>query len=456
MKSKRSLAIENSNDLLFGIAPCPVSCGHGLVIGQGQVFPEINFTLPTMLIDESSWKDVLYHYNDICNKILKRSQKLKLPGLVVEFEQLPPMTMKPEWGAEITALIKQHLDKFYQETSIPNALRVTVVDLRDADHPPLLRSGKSWETTREAFVLAAKAGADILSIESVGGKEVHDQALMYADLPGIVSSLGVLAYRDVSWLWEQISLICDEYQVIPGGDTACGFSNTAMQLAGQGMLPSTLAALDRAASAPRSLAAYEHGAVGPSKDCAYEGPIIKTITGIPISMEGRSSCCAHFSPLGNIAGAAADLWSNESVQNIQLLSGTAPEAFLELLAYDCRLYNTASSKDPLSYRDLLVESDVPYSPEALILEPATVINIANEIIKHNNGYEQTKAAVQTAYTALINTIDSGLISLNEPELNWLNSISSTMDQFPENEEAALQYLEDRYGSFFNREAYGLK
>jgi len=455
MKKYKSLTIQNSDELLYGRAPFPVLCGHDLLIGSGQVYPEINFTLPALLIEESNWKEVLAQYNDICEKILLRSKKLRVPGLVVEFEQLPPMSMKPEWGAEITALIKRHLDDFYKETAIPNALRVTVVDLRDADHPPLLRSGRSWETTRKAFVLAAQAGADILSIESVGGKEVHDQALMFADIPGIVASLGVLAHRDVGWLWDEISSICKEYNTVPGGDTACGFSNTAMQLAGQGMLPFTLAALDRAASAPRSLAAYEHGAIGPSKDCAYEGPIVKAIAGIPISMEGRSSCCAHFSPLGNIAGAAADLWSNESVQNTRLLSGTAPEAFMELLAYDCRLFNTAANNDPLPYRNLMIDSDLPFSPEALILEPKTVIDIAGEIVKKDTGYQQTKAAVQCAYEAIIKAVNSGAFLLKESEIAWLETLPQSLNQIPDSDEAALEYLESNYGSFFKREAYGL-
>ena len=45
----------------------------------------------------------------------------------------------------------------------------------------------------------------------------------------------------------------------------------------------------------------------------------KAIAGVPISMEGRSATCAHLSPIGNIAAAAADLWSNESVQDTPLL-----------------------------------------------------------------------------------------------------------------------------------------
>jgi Methanol-cobalamin methyltransferase B subunit len=78
-----------------------------------------------------------------------------------------------------------------------------------------------------------------------------------------------------------------------------------MQLASQKMLPETLAAVVRAMSAPRALAPFEQGAVGPSKDCAYEGPIMKAIAGVPISMEGKSAACAHFSPVGNIASACA-------------------------------------------------------------------------------------------------------------------------------------------------------
>src|SRR3974377_1192008 len=110
------------------------------------------------------------------------------------------------------------------------------------------------------------------------------------------------------------------------------------------MLPETLAAVVRAMTAVRSLVAFEHGAIGPSKDCAYEGPIIKAITGAPIAMEGKSATCAHFSPVGNIAAAMCDLWSNESVQNVRLLSGGAPEAFTELLVYDCRLLNVATAR----------------------------------------------------------------------------------------------------------------
>jgi methanol--5-hydroxybenzimidazolylcobamide Co-methyltransferase len=450
------LTIKEKDQLIFGKAIHPVTCGHALTIGGGRVFPEINFTLPPMKIDAHTWKEVIEHYKNIAAVICSRAVKLRLPGLVVEFEQLPPMTEHPEWGAEITKILKEALTSLYESEGIPNALRVTVVDLRDAERPPLLRKGKPWEKTRAAFVAAARAGADILSIESVGGKEVHDQALLYGDLKGIVVSLGSLATRDMAFLWDEISAIAKEYHIISGGDTACGFSNTAMQLSGKGMIPSVLAAIDRAASAPRSLTAYEHGATGPSKDCAYEGPILKAITGIPISMEGKSSSCAHFSPLGNIAGAAADLWSNESVQNIQLLSGTAPEAYLELLAYDCRLFNTAiKAGESLTLRNWLVESDVERSVEALMLEPDAVIKIAGAIVAQSSGYSRTKAAVETASDLINQHTSSGRIILSDVENKWLKKIRVEIESLPKHEAEAIEDVAGMYNGMFLKEAYGL-
>ena len=451
------LAVARPDDLVFGRAPRPVTCGTGLKIGAGQVFPEINFTLPTMSIEDATWPQVRSHYERIAEAIVRRSTALHLPGLVVEFEQLPAMTERPQWGGEITAILHQGLKRLHESTGIPCALRATIADLRDADRPPLLRTGKAFENTKEAFICAAQAGADILSIESIGGKEVHDQALLYGDLAGMVFALGVLACRDMAFLWNEIAAIARKYKIVSGGDSACGFANTAMQLAGKGMLPTVLAALDRAATCPRSLVAYEHGAVGPSKDCAYEGPVMKAIAGVPISMEGKSASCAHFSPLGNIAGAAADLWSNESVQNIQLLSGSAPEAFLELLAYDCRLFNAATrAGEALRLRDWLVASDVPTSAEALMLEPAFVIDLARAIVAAGDGYARTVAAVRVARDAINKVVTAGRLTLTERERNWLKRLSGAVDELPRTEEAAIASAASQYAHLYKPEAYGLE
>jgi methanol--5-hydroxybenzimidazolylcobamide Co-methyltransferase len=339
-----SPAIASPDDLVFGSAPRPVRCGLDVEIGGGHVYPEINFTLPPMLINLESWGRVREIYQSTMEALLRRGRDLQLEGLVVEFEHLPPMTAEAGWGAELTELMKSHLRRAHEDWGLRAALRVTIVDLRDDQKPPQRRSGPAWERMAASLEACATAGADILSIESTGGKEVHDVALPRADLAGIVFALGVLAPRDMTWLWDRFVEVASRHGIVAGGDTACGFANTAMQLAGQKMLPDVLVGLVRALCAARTLVAHERGALGPSKDCGYENPVIKAITGCPISMEGRSATCAHLSPIGNIAAAAADLWSNESVADVRLLSGPAPVASLESLAYDCRLFNAASER----------------------------------------------------------------------------------------------------------------
>jgi methanol--5-hydroxybenzimidazolylcobamide Co-methyltransferase len=450
-----ALAIANQEDLIFGNAPQPLHCGFDLTIGGGEVYPEINFTLPTMSIDTTTWKAVIRHYRDIGEMITRAARRLKLRGLVVEFELLPPMTEHPDWGSEITEILYTQLKDAHEAFGLRSALRVTPTDIRDAARPPLLRSGKEWETLCHSLASCAASGAHILSIESVGGKEVHDQAMMYGDVRGIIFALGILAPRDMKMLWDEIVSICSFHHVIPGADSACGFANTAMQLASQSMLPEVLASVVRAASSARSLVAFECGAQGPSKDCAYEGPVIKAITGVPISMEGKSASCAHFSSLGNIAGAMCDLWSNESVQNIRLLSGYAPEAYLELLAYDCRLFNESrQSGFERSYRDLLVQSDLRFSPQALMLSPASTIRIASAIVREDTPYRRTVAAAREA-CAIIRGQAGDSPQLDQRECEWLTRIERELDRLPDDEEQLIQEMVDVYGSRFRKESYGL-
>lgn len=456
MKRFTDLSVSHARDLQFGTAPNPVMCGLGLNVGGGLVYPELNFTLPTMSIEEATWASVRAHYEEMGAMIVKASRRLRLPGLMVEFELLPPMTENPRWGAEITAILKASLKAAHDEYGLPCALRVTPTDLRDKQRPPLLRSGAEVDLLWESFASCALAGADVLSIESVGGKEVHDEALLYGDVRGAIFALGVLAPRDMQWLWDGIVRICKQHSVVPGADSACGFANTAMQLASQGMLPEVLAAVIRAASVVRSLMAYERGAVGPSKDCAYEGPVLKAITGTPIAMEGKSASCAHFSPVGNVAATMCDLWSNESVQNVRLLSGSAPEAFLELLSYDCRLFNKATEKNlRREYQSLLVESDAMLSPQALVLSPESTIRIARAIVEAPSPYLQTVAAARTAVVLIREASAPGGLILSPREYQWLDKIQRALDQMPDDEEDLIAEMTEAYAHLFAPRSYGL-
>ncbi len=97
------LAVTSADELMFGVAPRPVLCGFGLEIGAGKVYPEVNFTLPTMSLTDETWPEVCAHYNEIGRQVLARAARLKSPGLVLEFELLPAVTERPEWGAELPA-----------------------------------------------------------------------------------------------------------------------------------------------------------------------------------------------------------------------------------------------------------------------------------------------------------------------------------------------------------------
>jgi methanol--5-hydroxybenzimidazolylcobamide Co-methyltransferase len=451
------LTISNPAELVFGRSPRPVSCGFGLTIGDGAVFPEVKFTLPALDLNDDTWPEAVRHYQDMAEAMIGRAVTLKVPGIVIELELLPPMTQRPQWGAQITALFHDALNKAHESSGLRSALRATVIDFRYAKRPPRLREGKNWEITRASFEQCADAGAHLLSIESEGGKEVSDEALLAGDIQGMAFALGILGCRDMAWLWDQIGDICRTREgVLPAGDSACAFGNTAMQLASQRMLPETFAATIRAMTAPNSLVAFEHGAVGPSKDCAYEGPVIKAITGCPISMEGKSAACAHFSPVGNVAAACCDLWSNEAVQNVRLLSGFAPEVFTEILSYDCRLMNEALKRgDELCLRDLLVESDRYLSPQALVLSPEATIAIAEAIVGETTDYARTVAAGRTATELIRGAVDEGKLTLSSVETRWLGRIEQGLADLPADEAALTEQMVATYGHLFDPASYGL-
>ncbi len=286
---------------------------------------------------------------------------------------------------------------------------------------------------------------------------MHDKALVVADIPAIAFALGVLAPRDMAWRWARIREVCERRPgVVPGGDSACGFANTAMQLAGQKMLPEVLAAVVRAMSAARALVAFEQGALGPSKDCAYEGPVMKAIAGVPIAMEGKSAACAHFSPVGNIASAMCDLWSNESVQNVRLLSGNAPEVFAELLEYDCHLMNAASaSGQAKALRDLMTLSDEWLSPQAAVLSPAATIEIASAIVSKTDPYDRTVAAGRAAVDLLDRGAREGRLALARKERQWLDRIGEALEALPADWRDLQAQLEPQYGHLYSKESYGL-
>lgn len=440
MPNFSQLAIETPDGLQFGVAPKPLRTRRGLVLGGGTVYPELNFTLPPMLVDASTMPEVRQQYEQMITGALRRAVDLEAPGLVVEFETLPPMTENPAWGVELTRILLDAMEEAHAKHGLSSVLRITPNDTREMERPPRMRSGPLYEAMLETFDGCAAAGAELLSIESVGGKEVHDEALMMGDLRAVLFGLCVLGVRDMRFLWTALNQIAQRRGAVCAGDTACGFANTAMVLAEQRMIPRVFAAVVRAISAVRTLVCYECGAVGPGKDCGYENPILKAITGFPMAMEGKTSACAHLSPLGNITAATCDTWSNESVQNIKLLGGMAPTCYMEQLIYDCRIMNQALADGPDAvrlYRKWLVNSDAGKDPQAYILSPRSVIHIAQAIIQAPTALEAGRAAGRTAIRLIREARQDGFLPIHPRELPWLDRMETALDSVPSSEAAFI-------------------
>ena len=69
-----SLAISDPHDLIFGKAPHPVSTRSGMSIGGGMVYPELNFTLPPIQIEEATLGSVYRNYEEIISGALRRKK----------------------------------------------------------------------------------------------------------------------------------------------------------------------------------------------------------------------------------------------------------------------------------------------------------------------------------------------------------------------------------------------
>lgn len=397
------------------------------------MYPEVNFTLPTMLIEKNTMPEVIANYKQIITGICERAKELYVPGFVAEIETLPPMTENPEWGIEVCKTVVDIIKEYEGKYGLKGAVRITPNDIREGSGLEHMWHGRHWDAMLKTFEGCANAGADLLAIESVGGKEVHDEAIMYCDISKSIFALSVLGCKDMNKLWTEIVSIADKTGTIASGDTACGFANTAMVLADRNYIPRVFSAAVRVITAVRSLVAIECGAKGPHKDCGYEGVYVKAITGTPISTEGRTAACAHLSPVGNVAACVADIWSNESIQNIKLLGGMAPTVSFEQLVYDCRLMNEATARGQeaaLLLRDLHADSDSRYDPQAYVLRPDVVLDISKEIVKVDGYYPRAKKAGSLALSHIQKAYDNGELILDSKELMWLEDLADTINGLP--------------------------
>jgi methanol--5-hydroxybenzimidazolylcobamide Co-methyltransferase len=159
-----------------------------------------------------------------------------------------------------------------------------------------------------------------------------------------------------------------------------------------------------------------------------------------MAMEGKSSACAHLSPMGNLAAAACDTWSNESVQNIKLLGGMAPTCYMEQLTYDCRLMNQARKSGKEGARMLqrwFVESDAALDPQAFILSPESSVELARAIVTSDSHYHAGLAVARKAIELMRDAHAAGQLRIAENEADWLDNLTDELDELPEDEGAFI-------------------
>jgi len=452
------LAYSDPSDLVFGVSKRPLRYGFELKVGGGHVVPELKYAPRPGA--EATIEKLRSEYADITREALERAVNLGFPALQLETEYVAQMTYNPSWGEEVLRLQKDILQKYHDEYGIKCALRATIGDVRTPEDG--LRDGEHYRQVIESFERAAKH-ADLLSIESTGGKEVFNHALIRSDVKGVVFGVAVLGCLDMSFLWDQIVSIAQREKVIPAGDTDCAHSNTAMQLAGGLLgreLPHTMAAMIRSLGASRSLVAYERGAVGPGKDCGFENIIIKAITGYPMSFEGKSSACADSTLMGNISAAACDLWSNESVQQGELFGGTNPQVFTEILGYDCALFNSAINLGlARQLRDSLVTSDKFRDPQPLVLAPENACAIGASIVESAGSYYRRGLDAALKAVEIIQRAHSdGRLKLNDIEAKFLAKMAGELKAMPADEGPFVEKMIEAYAgssAHFDRRNYGL-
>ena len=458
------MAYDNADEMVFGVSKHPISYGFGLKVGAGRVIPEINYgPRPGKEKDPESLRKEYVDY--ISKDILNRAVTVGFPDVQLETEWVSQMG-NPKMATPVVEGQKAICEKYHEEYGLNCAVRQTIPDQREAEegYRPGMGGKHAYpEALFNCAEIACENGADVLSCETLGGKELADYAVTNGDITAFLFGVGYLGSIDMEYVWSEFVDICKKNKVVAGGDTNCSGANTSMFMAG-GYLDNdvqrTYSAVTRAISAARTLVAPECGATGPDKDCGYEGPIVKAITGKPTAQEGKNCQCAHCDLQGNLIAQCADLWSNESVEYHPEFGGTSVQCWLGSLGYECALMNTAiQMKQEKTLRDLYMYSDRYRGPEAYILAYDHAWQIGKAIADvGDNLYLRAKAAGQTAANILLDGYNKKELALTNKQLEVLQDSKKKMDALPEEESKFLEWADKEFKDVvprYNLKNYGL-
>ena len=440
-----SMAYKDADEMVFGQSVHPISYGFGLKVGAGEVIPEVNYA-PRPGTEKDAEKLRKEYVDYISKDILNRFVTAGFPNVQLETEWVSQMNQE-KLSAPVVAGQKEICEKFHEEYGINCAVRQTIPDQREADEGlrPGMGSDHAYpEKLFECAEIACENGADVFSVESVGGKEFADYAVTNGDIVAFLFGVGYLGTIDMSYIWSEFVDICKKNKTVAGGDTNCSGANVSMFMAG-GYLDNdvqrTFSAVTRCISAARTLAAWEAGATGPDKDCGYEGPIVKAIAGKPTAQEGKNCQCAHCDLQGNLIAQACDLWSNESVEYHPEFGGTSVQCWGGSLGYECALMNTATQLGQAkTLRDLYMYADRTRGPEAYVLAYDNAYKIGQAIAENGNDiYLRAKAAGLTGAKIVLQGYESKELGLTNKQLDVLKDIINKLEALPDDEAKFVDY-----------------
>ena len=465
LKNFTKMEYGSADEMVFGDAKYPLSYGLGLKVGAGFVSPEINFA-PRPGSEKNPETLTKEYVEYITKDIMNRAVTLGFPSLQLENEWIHQMGNNPQkYAKPVVAGQKAVMQKFHDEYGVACAIRHTVADPRLAEQglrPGMDKVHSYPEKTIDSLEVAAENGADVLSIESMGGKEVADYAIVRQDIRGWLFGIGYLGSIDMAWLWPQIVDIAKKNKIVPGGDTNCAGANTSMFMAGGYLdkdIPRTFSAVTRAIASARTLVAIEAGATGPDKDCGYEGPILKAISGRPSAQEGKGAQDAHADLMGNLIAQVCDLWSNESVEYHPEFGGSSVQCWLGVIGYEAALMNAAKQmKQDKVLRDLYTTSDRFRCPEAFVISYDNAYRVGEAIVAEGKSYYlRAKAAGLKAAELIQASNEKGKLKLSKEEKDCLNRILTDLNSLPSEEGKFVDWALKEYKNVpaFNPKNYDL-
>lgn len=458
------MAYAKADDMVFGTAKSPISYGFGIKVGAGRVIPEVNYA-PRPGTEKDVEKFRREYVDYIAKDALDRAVTVGFPDLQLETEWVSQMN-QAKLSVPVVEGQKAICEKYHEEYGINCATRQTIPDQREAEQglKPDMDSEMAYpEKLFSCAEIACENGADVFSVESMGGKELADYAVTTGDVTAFLFGIGYLGSIDMEYIWSEFVNIAKKNKVVAGGDTNCAGANTSMFMAG-GYLDNdvqrTFSAVTRAIASARTLVAWECGASGPDKDCGYEGPICKSIAGKPNAQEGKNCQCAHCDLQGNLMAQICDLWSNESVEYHPEFGGSSVACWLGSLGYEVSLMNTAlATGQEKTLRDLYMISDRARGPEGYVLAYDNAYRIGQAITKEgNNYYLRSKAAGLEAAKIIKEGNEAKEIQLTDKQKDVLLNIIKDLEALPAEESKFFEYCDKKYSELvfnYDKKNYGL-